>query len=1246
MTVIKPGVLKTDSGRRTEQESSFIKNGIIVPDKSFLVQNEAGNDFYFGIKDDYKVNGTCTFDRGKVLVFSCTEDGSGSEIGIDDNGVYTEIINNVDLAFSLDYPVKCIHEVKNLCENVFYFNDFNNPDRFLNIDKLDDFKTDDEFDLNKMKLARDYDVSFVNSIQVVNGGGSIEIGLYGFGLELLDNALNVITRTDISAGVPIWYESTTQSYYNITGAFNIENRLDVDGGKPATNKSILVSFTNIDTTFKYYRVIIARKVSGDGVTVEYYRDNNLKSTQESNYTFRGITNGYEPISAQSVVIQPRRYETSRIMTRVGKKLTRWNLKGSVKDYSKLQQSTNNILTEWITDQVISNNAQGKGNSKNTITWFDRRTFMGDEVYAVGVSYLYESGEESPIMHKPGREAEPYDLAELTIKAVPTTANDIELREVRYTGLAENETIERWKVQNTADNTGKLAYYEIDIPYPSTLDCDGVRLFPEGNIRYDKMPDRRLLPIMENAGIPYTSGTVLNNLIGLRFSNIEYPENSGIIAHRFHIAKRSEFDKTVLDTGWMFGYVDESLENTELDFDYHNFRDQDTKWSQNKLTVGFVSPKIFAGNLPSGTHFKLLQTTEKSNEVQSNTSSNLYNSSKELLIKSSIDQYTIVALPDHTNITFSTNVLVHPNSEQPQIGDFAKPLRNVSFSNIVAAYHLLDDTDVYHKNLICSLKNYIIPYRNFQSLEYIPISKFLTLDEDQDIYGGDVFISEFNYMNIYDISAEEFHFFDVNWDVDIECFTDFYTKLWVESDINYDLRVEGTGDQIFYKVNSPVAFNDFILTKVSEERETGEHALKYPIPEYYNFNPDFNIDHLGRTNFLLPSTFNYCSKCSGIYQNHYIWSEDSFPEELFDGFLIFKEENYGIIGENTGQITGVHSEKNRLWVRTERSRFQMVPNPQVMQTDESTAYLGTGDFLSLPESELVKVDYGYAGGQGFLDELNTEFGLVSVDAAAGKIYILGQSIEDISSEQYGNFSFLNEFIPSSDNLRGIQLAYDPQLKRLIVNHKINDWVMSFDLKRKIWISFHSYKHDWIFNNGIYLMSTDNNFIYKHLNKGNHCIFYGTKEDFIIEIQPFAYSTTDLSVLTYYTQSFNNNLQVDYPTFDRMWVYTENKSTGIITLRQQHAQYYNPFAWNTIEATVQYLNSDYSINKIRNLLPSGSEVYTGRVDLKQPININTSLDQQYQNSIRDKLFNIRFYFKPEEDIRLVVDIIQSMKLIINQ
>jgi hypothetical protein len=374
---------------------------------------------------------------------------------------------------------------------------------------------------------------------------------------------------------------------------------------------------------------------------------------------------------------------------------------------------------------------------------------------------------------------------------------------------------------------------------------------------------------------------------------------------------------------------------------------------------------------------------------------------------------------------------------------------------------------------------------------------------------------------------------------------------------------------------------------------------------------------------------------------------------------------------------MHYDKNRLIILTESSCFITSPNPRVINTDIDTAYLGTGDFLGIPASQLSSVNYGFGGCQNRLGTVNTEYGFFWCDRAAGRVFQFTSSgsVEELSSEKYGNHTFFTEKLPQiQDQLidtdstisgSGIQMSYDPEQKRVILHcaefkqlkSTITDlanpeeyenlsFTVSFYPEEQIWASFHSWQPELMFSDRNVLYSTVDNMVYSHTKFETE--FYNTKYPFIIEYVDNNATTNDLEVISYYAQTLaKNQYDKSYPTFNKLWCYSNDQSTGNLILLPK-TDY--PMFWNNTSKTVVHAEQNYRISGMRDLL-DGTQVWTtdwneiqseyngkqGFID-KLPVNINTTLDQRKQIPLRNKYHIIRLSYNNSD--RLIFNLTETV------
>jgi hypothetical protein len=1259
-------------------------------------------------KEGYQLVGHVNLLRDEVVLFYTN--GETSEIGIQNNRGYTPYIISSGLNLNPDHPVKGIYKNVKGCERTIYFHDFYNPDRTINLDSLRDY-TDlsvedanllDGWDVNRMRLVASTNLPEITSSQVINSGGLLYLGLYAFAVEILDSNLNPVVISRVSNPVDIYDETSFSAYSTIDGGYNLDFFQAADGGVPKANKSIRITIENIPQEYVYLRVLVVRKTSGDGITKEVFKKQDLIEISGSTvtYTFTGITDFDTRESYDYLITGNPFYEKSREMIQVDRRLVRANLEGSSRDYSTYQRSVNDITAKWKRKRVFIRDSSLPGDPLNDQTYFNTRSLAGDEVYALGISFLHDDYTESPVFPLIGRAKNAEDQIQISFNANNPDHKHIPFKEI----------YEKWEIYNTAQPDGTLGYYESESTYPTITDCDDEPVFGElagTPIRHFKMPDRRLVPIYSFSG---PTGRRDVNLIGLEFANIVYPDSS-IIGHKFHIVPRTEDTKTVLDTGFAYAFLYDAADG--FPFDRTGVVGATTSATRK---IQYVSPKTIMGIAQGADHIKLLAKAQEGfNTVTEGSSYPLSGSSAEIEIYTYIDDtWQLYNVPSSTHHyrQIETSISLGRRSQQPATGSFDKPVSNVSFSNNAVAYALADPLNSGEGVFLIASKRYIQNlYGNLTGLRYKPLNeKFLTLSDSQEIYGGDVFLVELRYFNIFDQDNDTG--FLIRPDENV--LAEYISRAFVESEVNYALVHPGLDCNARYEENTFI--NDYAVTKVATLADDGEYLFREAVcPEFYGYNLDYRWEHMDKFYFSIPVTFDYCSACSDKYPNRIAFSPVSFPEEAQDLFRINLFDDYITVGENTGEITGLHYDRNRILVRTEQSRFQLSPNPQAIATDIDSLYLATGDFLSLPPSELLRMNIGYAGGQGRFDELATPAGLFSVDQSIGQVFLIRDGIEDLSSKKYRCYHFFRENLPSfllkqiedyphhipHEKGIGVILAYDPMFNRVIlhkrdyevlnytglydntvlregsvvynpdvdlffvyrnnqysglnfgdpVHFRDRSFTISFSLDQMTWTSFHPYFPDWLYNSTYTLFNSKGHTIYNHTER-NFGVFYNVKHDAVIEYVVSTPITSSVEGIEYYAQTFIRQneqwVETDSPTFDRVWVYTKQQSSGIQNLNYLDKQV-NPYGrlqWDNTTVDVIRAEQNYRINAIRDYaedVPVSSSLWEDiqgdyPID-KVPVNIETDRNMYDLIPVKDKNIRIRFFFKPEGDYKMTLDIVNS-------
>lgn len=1204
--------LNKDSTFQTPNQITFALNAIRDSHDGGKpeYQSEPGNELVESLPSGYFLLGHIYGQDNSVYLFSTNE--TLSEIGKFKEGKYTTLVN-ANLGFSRLYPITGEYRIRNGCDRVIYWNDHFNPDRWFNEDKPDDFKTSGVFDSNKFSFLPNIQVPVIDLVEVRDTGGQLELGSYYIQVEVLDINESVIYKSDISPQVIIYDESLQSNYDTIDGGLNFPQFDQLIGGVPITNKSIEFQFSNLDTSFAYLRISIAKQTTANQVITAHTIGQLIPITQDTiNWVYQGynVNAGDFPIDYSSMLITSNQYQSSYVMEQVQNRLVRGNLIADSRDYSTYQQYASLVTAQWIAEEAEAK-TNTLGNPKNPNTYWYRTNFQGDEVYAFGIQYLHSDGTWSPVMPLIGREATVTDTQLLTVvaNAAVLGANDVWESDVEHLGLVIGNTVERWKVFNTATITssstvshpytykGDFGYYEAEFTYPNIRDCDdnliwGEDITTSDNVRFFKFPDRKLMT--------HTQGTNGEYIVplGVEFTVPSYP-NADVVGHRFTHVIRDDFNRTITDAGWGAGesigndggddylFITGRYSSTAGD-PYMRFESAETLYNRALKPVSYIKTN------------KIHQIV--SNEIPNNAATVMFDTVGGFTCFSAI--YYVVGTsqgnPDRTNYLVEKQIFVDEGTTIPSSvfgidinhKDYLTPDSILKLSFDVETY--TDDLPLvgtpgslyplfppgkFVQNNVYTYKKVLNEvYQNFLVLNhrYINFNPIFGIGTDQ-VYGGDTLLT-----NNVNIRLASYTAYDLNdGDTADNIFEMLYNdQRWIEYQINTGMRHEGLEAPTTYFTRGESDL-DMMMKFWDEVDVSGTKKLQLKrqedwLTEYYKVNIDYNLQYNQIGKFSLPSNFDYCSRCLNVYPHRIVFSPKSFDEESFDLYRITNTNDYIDLPGHTGAITGLKYLNNQLLVHTENTTYLLQPNPQQINTDQNTAYLGTGDFLSVPPIQLVPVDIGYAGCQSKQHQADTPFGHCWLDQKRGELFKFDNKLEKLTE---GLTQWLREYLPSElqnsyyqvneipypitvtthkDGI-GCIMYYDPRFKRLIITkqeflpieliassttptnatqvHYDNRWVasqstlpitygdpvyfinkswtLSYGFEYQSFISWHSYRPYQAFNdnNNYFTLNRFSNSIHRHKDKQSYQNYYGTKYDFIIEYQAFDLSTDRLDTIHY-------------------------------------------------------------------------------------------------------------------------------------
>ena len=489
LTVIKGMSIDTKHEYQPEGTYRYALNLVRETDVGEIgsVSNERGNEVCFehNLGGDYHLVGSCNISDTKIVLFFT--DGQTTVIGIQENCKFDMLIRTDCLDISTHYYVDIQYRIHNGCDTIIYFTDRHNKYRSINLDKLDRYKKigrienandlvlgEYGWDCGLFNISPDYLQPDIVLKKIITGG-RLRIGSYQFAVRYLDDQYNATGWSQVSNPVYVNDGDTTDTVTATGGYLSLP---DQDGFVYAS-KTIVLQINNLDTRYKYYQVAILQATINTTQVNETHVSDRFVIV-EDNAEFRlNTTSSLPTVSLLEVVVNNRILGTVQSHAQVENKLLLGNLTSPENDWQEFQRIASDIQVEYFvykgesaTDSICeydlvhgdlfdSNSVPEASSYSGEVVTFDNKTYMRDEVYALGIVFVFNDGNESPVMHIPGR----VKIGAASYDSTPTyTVNGYgytgALGNAYFTALGENFRV----------NPSLLPTWDdIDYPIESTLE---------------------------------------------------------------------------------------------------------------------------------------------------------------------------------------------------------------------------------------------------------------------------------------------------------------------------------------------------------------------------------------------------------------------------------------------------------------------------------------------------------------------------------------------------------------------------------------------------------------------------------------------------------------------------------------------------------------------------------------------------------------------------------------------------------
>ncbi len=1072
----------------------------------------------------YEHVGAIDLTPNKKVLFLVRENGTGDAIAYFEKGITTlirDFAGTERMNFSTKYPIRGIGRIRRGTNEVIYWCDGHNPDRFLIVNRINLFESGGIFNPSLTLFNKKFIPANIELIRGNDSGGSFELGAYRLAIQYEDALGNKTETFHVSnTFFPVRGEYSNLDHL-IEGGYNIlsENHaLRTDAYNPTT-KSFTFDFTNIDTDYNKLIVYALKYTDGNQtlVSVHLVREFIINNRNEITWTFRGIEASQPTISISELTKSLARYENSQYMIHIQNILIKGNLTEKPYDWAKFQKYvTNTAKVKYVVEDIAIDNTDN--NNKRAIGGFYNKSFIRDEVQTIGCRVLLTDGTISPIFVFPGRPDiplggtytignktydpiiqgtsirhirndcpinEPWDKQLLTINddphpaylppfsIAPIVADDrnnnteISISNSSFTGSIKGEEVERWRVYNTCIEdipaetevgyiqSGLLGYYEVDTTYPEIRDSDGDLIFPNTNgvmhnIRHHKFPTSTCAPIHSHTDsnlydVPFIDGTQGNHIhpLGIKIFGLEFPPEyiNDIVSVKFYVGDRSN-DKTIIDKGiWLpnnlglkwgiengfstdYSVLNQPAVRNSIQYHSTSFDVGNSDYNlAGYLSVEreFIRDAYHGGNYNAGYHLhygtKPVNMTSTSQQLQWLNRGIVSFTPKGFNNQIGYPDSGIPQLPQvFTNTQRELTIKVSNGS-----GNLTDAMMNNITANDTVTYSAIPQISYGFDGIgfgtfyYGALKSFSDVFDNLSSIIFAPINdNWIPTNSTYELKGADGFICQNYLMTTMRLDKTT----NIN-NPQVSTYQSvFIYDYWTESDINYDLRHQGTDEfETFYPADNDL--DKYLSFGVGSFHDTELRK------EFISMNPDMSILEHPQTGSLFDLTIDYSSLQLGRFPVRVAWSGKSQDEELTDLNLSFAALDYDDLSTNTGEIRMLAQKPNMLYAMTDYSIFAKPANAQSIELSNSTAFLKQSSFLDIPETKLYDTGSGFGGCQHRFASVDTEFGTLYVNQLSGEIYLLNKELIPLSNK--GLSTRLYDIIPSDfirefESITGIKYPY--------------------------------------------------------------------------------------------------------------------------------------------------------------------------------------------------------------------------------
>ena len=1028
--------LHTDTEPHVQPEETYRKllNGTLVQEEG-IICTEPGTTIMGSL--GLPLVGKAAIGNGQMIIL--VGDGTRSKIFSFDGYslvlLFDDDIFDATNKLNLDPKYPCHVEIRIGYSNqiIVYWTDGNNPSRSVNLSRLPAVGT--EFSIHEINLFSELTNIPSVTLTAVDEGGRLKAGTYQFALAYVDS------------------DNTASNYFHVTSPIFI-GKGTIDATKPITSglgspsgeptaKRIRFTFDDLDFTYSRLRVAVLYYEKLESPDAEEDPEisilpdilyNDIDTVYGSGVVpdpIELVYTGFESVipGALGEILIPRpSYRTAKALAQSDGVLYLGNLRGNNTDIG-YQKYANGISIE-CTDENVNVNSYG-----DPVFMFDRRTFKRDEIYGFYIAFVLKDGTESKAYHIPGREAEGTEIDALTGPLAADLGSLPGIKDFHAYGTAGTNGFAYW--ENANEEYAPNDDSEIWTVDGNNDGVDTLATLAGEKVRHHHFP--------EQFSAPYTVDGDDYNIFRLRLINFVIPNDirEQIIGWKFYYVRRSFGNQTILDQGFGQAAYEEGPD-TDEDGDIHF----------NSSIPGLVPTDApeYISNIIAIYPFRMLRLKQNIGFI----------SYIKGVFKTGGSGFTIVGpwsgadAPDSSvqiarRIENRTYVEADTQSTSILIGSTYKTIANgreeakivLELTNVLPT-----GTNTYLESYVWNIHAYVPDlYTPYNQQQLVSTGEIYTLPAigvtTTDYFsGGDTYIHVYG-LGIFRSRHREEEFDDPETEPDEHVYpfwiTGQGTRWWdYEGSDNPAMRYDGQFEW------QKAAFKNFLYPILPHNPfEEPEPESIVPLLERFKnwdgYNFAYSLLNAVKTTFPVQIISNPLFE----YPTRVIRSAKFEPGVDADGFRIFKDQDYRDFPTLRGEIVTLKGAGDTLIVHCVRGGFR-TRGREELTVEDTRAFLGAGDIFTTSPQELATTDGGYAGVQDMRAAVVTPYGYAFVDEQAGKAFLYGTELEEISAfgiekdlktvfaynlEEYG---FVRS--PESNPWIGCILIDDPHLNRIVITKK--------------------------------------------------------------------------------------------------------------------------------------------------------------------------------------------------------------------